>query len=103
MTCYVDKLCRGTVQGARAKEWCHLIADSLEELHEMAKAIGMRRAWFQGSPPASFPHYDLVPSRRATALKRGAIELPRAHFVSKLRELRRLPEYSRATLPERAS
>lgn len=42
--------------------WCHMWADTLEELHAMAARIGMRRAWFQDKP--SFPHYDLVPTRK---------------------------------------
>lgn len=39
----------------------HLMSDeSLEELH--AFAIGtlcLQESWFQESPPASFPHYDV--------------------------------------------
>ena len=41
---------------------CHMVADTLEELHAMADRIGMRRSWFQ---PRSSPHYDLSKSRRA--------------------------------------
>lgn len=52
--------------------WCHMWADTPEELHAMAKRIGMRRAWFQDD--RRLPHYDLVPSRRALALKFGAVE-----------------------------
>ena len=88
MPCYVDRLQSGQVRGCRARSWCHLIADSLDELHAMAAAVGMRREWFQASPPASTPHYDLVPSRRAEAVRRGAIELDRSAFVGKVRELR---------------
>ena len=31
---------------------CHMIADSLEELHLMADKIGMERRWFQVPPQA---------------------------------------------------
>lgn len=80
---YVDRLCdRGWKLGAN----CHLIADSLEELHEFASAIGMRRAWFQNA--VSCPHYDLTTKRRAMAVLRGAVELPRVEFVMKVREIR---------------
>lgn len=91
MGAYVDRLQR---HGARF--WCHLIADSLTELHDIAQRAGMRREWFQDSPPASFPHYDMQPSRRAAALALGAVELDRTAFVMKL--LRRLPEYSATPL-----
>jgi hypothetical protein len=52
---------------------CHLIADNNEELHQFAKALGLRRSWFQAS--ASGPHYDIVASKRLLAVKLGAIEL----------------------------
>ena len=88
MSCYVDRLQPGRVKGCRATSWCHLIADTLPELHAMAAAIGMRPEWFQASPPASVPHYDLVPSRRADAVRLGAVELGRTAFVAKLRAIR---------------
>lgn len=53
---------------------CHMWADTLPELHAMAEAIGMDRAWFQ---PLSFPHYDVSLSRRARAIASGAVEVDR--------------------------
>jgi hypothetical protein len=49
--------------------WCHMIADTEEELHAMAERIGMRREWYQGD------HYDLRPAGRALALQYGAQEM----------------------------
>lgn len=40
--------------------WCHMVSDaSLEELHEFAAKLGLKRAWFQPCPPHPAPHYDL--------------------------------------------
>jgi hypothetical protein len=67
------------------KESCHMTADTLDELHEMATAIGMRRSWYQ--PPKArhrIGHYDLVKTRRATAVRRGAIEVTKEQFIKKL-------------------
>ncbi len=53
--------------------WCHMWCDpgDEEKLHEIATKIGLRRAWFQNKP--GFPHYDLVPSKRAAAIREGAV------------------------------
>ena len=79
MFVYVDQFVSyppGTVKGEpRAKYWCHMWADSIEELHEFAAEIGMKRYWFQGPPIHKFPHYDLTKQRRAIAVKAGAIEV----------------------------
>lgn len=58
----------------KGKKSCHMFADTLEELHEMAEKIGMRRAWFQDNGRTA-QHYDLVASRRAAAIKHGALQL----------------------------
>lgn len=56
--------------------WCHLFCDGdLDELHRFAAGIGMRRSWFQGQPEHRYPHYDVVPSRRARAVAAGAVEV----------------------------
>ncbi|WP_257814207.1 DUF4031 domain-containing protein [Burkholderia glumae] len=56
----------------RGKRWCHLVADSLDELHGFAKHLGLRRTWFQDR--ASYPHYDVTESIRLRALRLGAIQ-----------------------------
>ncbi len=48
---------------------CHMIATSFDELHSMADKIGIRRKWFQGD------HYDIALSKRALAIRYGAIEI----------------------------
>ena len=66
---------------------CHMIADTLEELHAMADQIGMERHWFQAPPKASHPHYDIPESKRERALSFGAREVcQRAglHYAARL-------------------
>ncbi len=80
---YVDSL--EASQGSKARTfrsgilYCHLTAadlssDAIEALHALAAKIGMQRRWFQASPPASWPHYDLVASKRPLAVAAGAVE-----------------------------
>lgn len=85
MSVYVDMSiwhpAKSIKPGARhcGNNWCHMWADSNEELDALARKIGLQRPWRQDSPSRFFPggrfvHYDLVPSKRALALKHGAVE-----------------------------
>jgi hypothetical protein len=63
--------------GAR---WCHLVADSLDELHQFARNIGCKREWFQEHH--RLPHYDLTPHMRKVAIKYGAVEITSKGLVN---------------------
>lgn len=69
---------------------CHMIADSLQELHSMACAIGVRHKWFQEH--SSTPHYDICRAKKRLALALGAIEVDRLEFVRIIRRLRLISE-----------
>lgn len=72
MTVFVDDM-KASFQPAHAPGrryvMCHMIADQEEELHAMADKIGVARKWYQGD------HYDITQSKRALAVKAGAIEI----------------------------
>ena len=59
-----------------------MYADSLEELHEFAQKIGLKREWFQDRP--RLPHYDLTVTRRRVAVRVGAIEESRRELMARL-------------------
>lgn len=59
--------------------WCHMMADTLEELHAAARRVGLSMRAFQNHP--AHPHYDLVPTKRGLAVKHGAIELSAQEFA----------------------
>jgi len=65
---------------------CHMVADTIDELHDMAEKIGINRKWFQSK--ASSPHYDICKSKRVNAVNFGAIEVDRRGLVSVIRRLR---------------
>lgn len=67
MTVYVDN----EQIAWRGKLWCHMVADSLDELHEFALRLGLRLAWFQAK--SSYPHYDVTINVRDRALHLGAV------------------------------
>ncbi len=66
----------------RYRKYCHMMADTEEELLAMAEAIGLKRSWLQGD------HFDIVPSKRALAVRHGAIEVSPVYLV-RLRQRKR--------------
>ena len=69
---------------------CHLAADTLEELHEFAARLGMKREWFQDHK--KHPHYDLVKSRRDRAIRLGAKPVSSREIVNVWRRATGRPE-----------
>ncbi len=69
MTVYIDfpkyrpfgKLMRGMRPSS------HMMADSLQELHEFAESMGIKRCWFDSN--RRHPHYDLTGERLERVLE----------------------------------
>ena len=68
MTVYVDD----AIHSWRGRIWCHLFSEDLDELHEFARRLGLKRHWFQEPPKASWCHYDITESKRREAIRLGA-------------------------------
>ncbi len=64
---------------------CHMWADTVPELLAMADRISVQRKWIQGHQTLSFGkhknaswvHFDIAKTKRALAVKAGAIETDR--------------------------
>jgi hypothetical protein len=67
---------------------CQCIADTPEELHAMMDKIGVQRKWYQVK--ASGDHYDISRSKRALAIKHGAIEITVRQLAGMCRRFRDL-------------
>ena len=73
---FVPKDRRSRIAGKRhGQYWCHMFADSPEELHAFASRLGLRHAWGQIGRYTHLEHYDLVPTKRRWAIKLGAKEI----------------------------
>lgn len=88
MSVYVDEIrdwgLIARARGLRHTHWCHLTADTEEELHAFAARLGLRRSWFQKKSDRDYRwHYDIVPSKRAQAVRLGAQEVDR-RFIGQL-------------------
>lgn len=56
---------------------------SADELHAFAARIGLKRAWSQERPKASAHHYDLIATKRALAVRFGAVEVSGRELVTR--------------------
>ena len=72
MTVYVDDM------RARVGRMimCHMLADTSDELHAMARSIGVRRKWCQHEGTWK-EHYDICLAKRKMAVDSGAQEITR--------------------------
>lgn len=84
MPIYVDPIFKAVAFGH--SHWCHCGTDDrsdsgLEALHAFAARLGLKRKWYQNKP--RHKHYDLTASKRALAVKLGAIEATQREYVRK--------------------
>ncbi len=88
MAVYIDQVKKTPTfsNGWKYKTYCHMIADTPEELKKFAKSCGLKMSWFQ---PKSFPHFDLTEGMRETAHRNGAIIMTDRELIYKLKEIRK--------------
>lgn len=79
MAVYVDD----AVTSWRGRRWAHLMADTLDELHAFAAALGMPRHAFQDR--ASGAHYDVTAELRERAIALGATPISRHRDRAQMR------------------
>lgn len=63
------------------KNYAHMVADTIEELHQFATTIGVKRHFFHRGDK---PHYDITESQRETAMLNGAVEVTSRDVVKLL-------------------
>lgn len=71
MTVYVDApIWTKAASKQPRKTYSHMVADSLQELHEFAAKIGIKKHFFHKHRVAS--HYDITSDQQVVALSNGA-------------------------------
>lgn len=58
---------------ARNRNYSHLFADSVDELHAFATKVGIHRCWYSNKRGKRQPHYDVSDRYRERCLAMGAI------------------------------
>jgi len=74
---YVDRAVHRRRHGK--KYYCHMTADSVDELHAMARRLGVKRHWYHVSR-GGIPHYDLNEVQRMEAIACGAVPVDRSQW-----------------------
>ncbi len=83
MAVYVDNM----RAAYRRMKMCHMVADTTDELLEMVDKIGVDRRWIQKADTAE-EHFDIALSKRAMAVKSGAVEIDRGGLVETIKKKR---------------
>jgi hypothetical protein len=95
LTVYVDDMHEYPMGQFGRMKMSHMIADTEQELHAMAAAIGLLRRWYQGD------HYDVSKTHRAKAIAQGAVPIT-LRQCSAMSLLRRRDPNAKLCAPEDA-
>ncbi|MBO1530512.1 DUF4031 domain-containing protein [Psychrobacter sp. F1192] len=82
MAVYVDFVCIEF----KGYKWCHMLADTLQELHEFAELINVDKRLFHRN--ASYPHYDITTEMRLIAIEYGAMQADRKKIIECAKKLK---------------
>lgn len=52
--------------------WCHLVGDTIPNLHKFAESVGIKRCWFENKRGKNRPHYDVREKRLQEMIDAGA-------------------------------
>lgn len=83
MTVYVDDMLRPARVGRVQSRWSHLMADTRQELLDMAAELGLRREWIQHAGTHR-EHFDLTEPKRLQALGFGAVAITYPHGTAQI-------------------
>ena len=86
MAVYVDDMYKSPMGQFGRMKMSHMIADTHEELMDMAQKIGINKKWIQ-YPGAYREHFDVSMSLRKKAVEFGAIEITMRQLADKTAEL----------------
>jgi len=100
MAVYVDDMHQTAMGNYGRMKMCHMLADTVPELHEMADKIGIKRKWYQGPPVTINPHYDICMSKRKEAVECGAKEITMREAVPIMSGMRKkaIEDYNKEKL-----
>ena len=85
MSVYVDDMYKHPMGRLGRMKMSHMVADTTDELLEMADAIGVARKHIQ-NPGTVREHFDVSLGRRQMAVEQGAVEITMRELGRMMRE-----------------
>lgn len=95
MSVYVDDMLRPARVGRTRSRWSHMLADTHEELLDMAAEMGLRPEWIQ-HPGTHREHFDLTEPKRLQALGFGAVPITYPHGTARVMAAKKASEWQEA-------
>jgi len=90
MTVYIDDMYKYPIGRFGRMKMSHLMADTEQELHDMANRIGIARKWCQHEGLGQgHVHYDIAMSKRKLAISYGAVPITLREMSAKAMEWRK--------------
>lgn len=83
MTVYVDNMRRRAQLQGRPANWSHMLADTHQELMDMAAEMGLRPEWLQ-HPGTHREHFDVTEAKRTQAIGFGAVPINYPHDTGRI-------------------
>ena len=96
MTVYVDNMSDTQMGKLGRMKMSHMIADTHEELMDIAAKIGLQSRWIQkaGTPQE---HFDVSLSAKRKAIENGAVQITMRELAIKVRHKRKLDSLGNRT------
>lgn len=94
MTVYVDDMRRPARLQGRPAKWSHMLADTHQELMDMAAEMGLRPEWLQHAGTHR-EHFDVTEAKRIQALGFGAVAVSYPHGTARILAAKRAAEAAR--------
>ena len=89
MTIYVDPLKHwGFTLKGKARQTCHMVADTDAELHRMARRMGVNPAWYRRGEDSNQyrRHYEITAPFRHIVIRNGATPVSHQQLADMIRE-----------------
>lgn len=74
------------IDNPNGEGWCHMVADTIKELHEFAGRMIISKSYYQNKRGKNQPHYDIRNWKAEECLAFGAVRVKRKELFQFLKD-----------------